>query len=301
MSELIFSWGVFPLLAALLAGWMLFSALAGIRMVPRKAVEAWRDELPPLFRALRPLIAAIVERYPGSAEQHKKVRGKLQAAGVDYMILPEEFIALRFIGSLIGALFALMLWSWLDQPGQGAVMGCLGVVALGYFYPDIWLNDTIKARHLLFGKQFPFFLDLITLSLRAGLTFPSAISQSLPKLPPGPVRVEFERVVRETRTGVSRRDALIAMAKRNQLVSLTNFVAAVNQAEETGAVLGEVLLAQSRQRRTERFLHAEKLAGQAPVKMLLPLMALLFPITFVIIAFPIAMKFLDSPAATVFK
>jgi tight adherence protein C len=86
------------------------------------------------------------------------------------------------------------------------------------------------------------------------------------------------------------------MASRVVIPAVTNFSASVIQAEETGGSLGEVLADQARQRRQERFLRAEKLANQAPVKMLFPLIALLFPITFIIIGFPIVMQLIDSGA-----
>ncbi len=93
---------------------------------------------------------------------------------------------------------------------------------------------------------------------------------------------------------MSRRLALNHLARRIDLPAVTNFVASINQAEETGGEIGNVLMQQARQRRTERFLKAEKLANQAPVKMLGPLVGLLFPITFIIIVFPIFIKARDS-------
>jgi tight adherence protein C len=114
------------------------------------------------------------------------------------------------------------------------------------------------------------------------------------------VHEEFSRYLRETRTGVPRRVALDRLAARVVIPAVTNFVASVNQAEETGGSLGEVLADQARQRRQERFLRAEKLATQAPVKMLFPLIALLFPITFIIIGFPIVIQLIEAGAFALF-
>jgi tight adherence protein C len=90
------------------------------------------------------------------------------------------------------------------------------------------------------------------------------------------------------------------LAARIMLPAVTSFVAAVAQAEQTGGSLGEVLADQARRRRQERFLRAEKLANQAPVKMLFPLIALLFPTTFIIIGFPIVIQLLQAGVFTLF-
>ena len=169
-----------------------------------------------------------------------------------------------------------------------------------YLYPDIWLRDATRKRQLRFEKEFPFFLDVLVLGMKAGLTFTAAVEQSIEQLRDGPVRQEFARYLRETRTGVARRVALDRLAQRVVIPAVTNFTASVTQAEETGGSLGEVLADQARQRRQERFLRAEKLANQAPVKMLFPLIALLFPITFIIIGFPIVIQLIDSGAFQMF-
>jgi tight adherence protein C len=170
------------------------------------------------------------------------------------------------------------------------------VAPFGYMYPDLWLRDTTKRRQTRFEKDFPFFLDVVVLGMKAGLTFTAAVEQALDQLREGPVRQEFSRYLRETRTGITRRVALDRVAARVLLPSVTNFVASVTQAEETGGSLCDVLADQARQRRQERFLRAEKLANQAPVKMLFPLIALLFPITFIIIGFPIVIQLIDAGA-----
>ena len=113
--------------------------------------------------------------------------------------------------------------------------------------------------------------------MRAGLAFPSALHEATTQMPQGPMRHELARVIREVRTGLSRRDALSRLAERIRLASISNFVAVVAQAEETGGSLTSALMEQAKQRRRERFQRAEKLANQAPVKLLFPLVAFLIP------------------------
>jgi len=114
------------------------------------------------------------------------------------------------------------------------------------------------------------------------------------KGPSGPLRHEFFLVVRDLRSGLSRSEALRRMDARLGMSEITSFVGTVIQAEKMGARLGSALRAQSEQRRTERFQRAEKLAMEAPVKLIGPLMMFIFPVTFIVLGFPIAMKFLNS-------
>ena len=165
---------------------------------------------------------------------------------------------------------------------------------LGWAYPGIWLGDRLKARKKELLKSLPFYLDIITLCVEAGLNMQGAMTQAVAKGPKGVLRDEFQRVLRDIRAGKARAEALRAMAERMDEPAVTNFTTAVIQAESMGMNLGPVLRAQADQRRTERFLRAEKLAMEAPVKMLFPLMAFIFPCTFIVLFFPIAMKFMHS-------
>jgi len=173
---------------------------------------------------------------------------------------------------------------------QLMVLGAL----LGWAYPAIWLNDLLKKRRSELLKTFPFYLDIITLCVEAGLNMQGAMTQAVAKGPKGVIRSEFQRVLRDIRAGKGRSESLRAMADRVGEPSVSNFTIAVIQAESMGMNLGPVLRAQADQRRSERFLRAEKLAMEAPVKMLFPLIAFIFPCTFVVIFFPIAMKFMHS-------
>jgi len=180
-------------------------------------------------------------------------------------------------------------------------MMLLMMIPLGYYYPEIWLKDIVKKRRAIVDKQFPFFLDLLVLTMRAGLNFGSATDHAVSKMTMGPIKAEFTRMLRDIRTGMSRQEALVNLSIRMDVASITNFVAAVNQADETGGELVPALIAQSKQRRTERFLLAEKKANQAPVKMLLPLVVFLFPIIFIIIFFPIIYRAQSSGTMSFFQ
>jgi tight adherence protein C len=293
-----------PLLVAFAASLILLLPIAlrhGSEPSDRDA--AWRDRLPLVLRVLRP----VVRWYAGSVDEalgsHKRdvIQTQLNAAGAAYMITPAEFLVLRRLAFIFGVAAALYIIFILGVSGPMYLSAAGSLAPFAYLYPDIWLRDSTRKRRTRFEKEFPFFLDVLVLGMKAGLTFAAAVEQAIDHLPDGPVTEEFSRYLREIRAGVSRRVALDRLSTRVTIPAVTNFTASVTQAEETGGSLGDVLADQARQRRQERFLRAEKLANQAPVKMLFPLIALLFPVTFIIIGFPIVMQLIDSGAIGLLK
>jgi tight adherence protein C len=143
-------------------------------------------------------------------------------------------------------------------------------------------------------KALPLYLDIVTLCVEAGLNLTSALTQAVQKGPANPFKAELNRVLRDIRTGRPRADAFRGLAERLQMPAVSSVVSAMITADRQGSALGPILRAQSEQRRNERFQRAEKLAMEAPVKMLFPLIAFIFPCTFAVIGFPIAMKFLQE-------
>ena len=235
-------------------------------------------------------------------KSHNSMLIKLRQAGLDFSISPPQFNAARLLCAVLVSLVFYWVLASFDNPKDGPpgfdISLYLQVVLLGsllgYFYPVIWLKDHLARRKSELLKSLPFFLDIITLCVEAGLNLQGAIGQAVSKGPKGVMRDEFQRVMRDIRAGKARAESLRAMAERLNEPSVANFCTAVIQAEGMGMNLGPILRAQADQRRSERFLRAEKLAMEAPVKMLFPLIAFIFPCTFIVIFFPIAMKFMHS-------
>lgn len=264
--------------------------------------EAWRDNLPWFLRALRPAMRWYSEAVDASltTQRREVLQTQLDAAGAAYLISPAEFIVIRRVVAVLGATIAVIaiLLFELKDPLHLTIAAALA--PLSFLYPDLRLREVTKRRQARFEKEFPFFLDVLVLAMKAGLNFTAALEQAVSSLANGPVKQEFSRYLRESKAGLARRTAMDRLAARVMLPAVTNFVAAVSQAEQTGGSLGEVLADQARQRRQERFLRAEKLANQAPVKMLFPLIALLFPTTFIIIGFPIVIQLLQAGVLDLF-
>jgi tight adherence protein C len=223
------------------------------------------------------------------AKEKQRLLARLRQAGVDFSISPEQFFASRIVSAIAFASLA----AWMAATFHARIATPLLCGALvGALYPGIWLSDRITMRKRNLLKSLPFFLDVITLCVEAGLNLQGAMNQAVQKGPKGVMRDELQKVLRDIRAGKQRAEALRAMAERLGEASITNLVTSLIQAESLGMNLGPVLRAQSEQRRSERFLRAEKFAMEAPVKMLLPLIAFIFPCTFIVLGFPIAMKFL---------
>lgn len=227
---------------------------------------------------------------------------QLRKAGLDYGLTPSQFVAGQLFCGCVVSLFFYWGIATFDHPKPGAQGVRLGTYiqlmlmggAMGYFYPVLWLRDKLALRRKELLRALPFFLDIITLCVEAGLNVQGAITQAVNKGPKGVMRDEFQRVLRDIRAGKSRSESLRALIERANESSVTSFCTAVIQAESMGMSLGPLLRAQADQRRVERFLRAEKLAMEAPVKMLFPLIAFIFPCTFIVLFFPIVMKFMNS-------
>jgi tight adherence protein C len=271
-------------------GLMVWWLIRAIDAVPPED-RSYNDKPPTLFRLMWwPL--RWVSHYLGPAlspTYRQAVLGRLRVAGMDYALAPEQFVAARILLAVIAGAFADWLLSSFGQPSWPWF---LLAAAFGYLFPAIWLRDRVLLRRRQTLKTLPFMLDIITLCVEAGLNLTGALNQAVAKGPAGALRDEFSRVLRDVRAGRSRTEALRSLSDRMDESVITNFVAAVIQAEQTGMSLGPILRAQAEQRRNERFSRAEKLAMEAPVKLLFPLIAFIFPCTFLVLGFPIAMKFL---------
>ncbi|MDO8305305.1 type II secretion system F family protein [Herminiimonas sp.] len=260
--------------------------------VPREERE-YMDPLPPVLKLSWPVITFIEYHFcsrlpPSWLEQTHK---RLQETGVGYILTAEQYYAVRVFSTIVAFILTLFSLHALDYSSPGTLVG---VTLLGNFYPQIWLRDVRARREKEILKALPVYLDFITQAVEAGLNLTGAIKQAMDKGPAGALRNEFQMISRDLRAGVPRADALRRMEKRLNMKAITSFVGTVIQAEKMGASVGAALRVQSQQRRIERFQRAEKLAMEAPVKLILPLIAFIFPVTFIVLAFPIVIKFMQE-------
>jgi tight adherence protein C len=212
---------------------------------------------------------------------------KLELAGNPGRIDASTFLATRFVGAAVfgGLLLLIATLSSVAWP-FGRIVLVVGIfTALGFFFPQLWLQGRINSRQGEVRKAMPDALDLLTICVEAGLGFDAAMSKVAEKWE-NALSIMFGRCIREVQLGKTQREALRDMADRIGLPELTSFVAAVIQSQILGVSLAKVLRIQSDQMRLKRRQYAEELAHKAPVKMIIPMALLTFPSIMIILMAP---------------
>ncbi|MFA5662779.1 type II secretion system F family protein [Castellaniella sp.] len=218
-------------------------------------------------------------------------------AGLDDRWNPARWLAARLLCMLAaGALATLSLFSLGSMSGAWAVAGGLAAASAGYFWPEWRMRRQAAQRRLAMQRDLPFMLDLLNLCVEAGQGLSVALRQVAGQAPEGLLRDSLFAAVSLERTGVHRAEWLQRWADDTDVPGVRNLVFALHQADRLGMSLGPLLRAQAERQRSERFQRAEKLALEAPVKMLFPMALCIFPCTFVVIAFPVIVKFLGLGA-----
>ncbi len=265
--------------------WVIYKIFSGIQREDR----TYLDDLPSGFRMVWPLVRLFVQYFgPKISKDYRiKMQQKLKKAGADYAISPEQFLGSKIVAAGLGSCFGLLIAASLDV-GIVASVAMLGL--LGFVYPDIWLKEMTQKRAKEIFRALPFFLDIITLCVESGSNLAGGLKQSVDKGPDGPLKTEVNRMMREMRAGKSRADALRALADRVDMPAITALASSLIQAEKMGSNIGPVLRTNAEQRREERFQKAEKMAMEAPVKLLGPLVMFIFPNTFIVLMFVLLVK-----------
>ena len=266
---------------------VMFAVRGMLQQVPQTD-RHYQDPLPLVLRLLWPLVVAATHAIgPGlKAAQLERAHRALTSAGQDFVLTPEELCGTRIVSAGVVALFLLLVVILLGKASFAALLFCLAFgLPIGWMYPSLWLGERRKVRARRVVRDLPVFLDFITMGVEAGLNVTGAIEQSVQRGPPGPLSQEFSRMLRDMRAGLPRSESLRRMSDRMDISQVTSFTSSLIQADRVGANLSDTLRAQANQRREERFLRAEKLALEAPVKMMLPLVMFFFPLIFVVLAY----------------
>ncbi len=258
--------------------------------------------IPLLFRMLLPLCPNMLPlvRRPFLKSAREVTTRRILAAGLEGAMSSEELLSLKVLLPLVAGPFWFLFvgMSVSVSPFQvvrniAPFLHMIGPLWL-YVYPTLWLRKTLAKRHLSIQRALPFLLDLLTLSVEAGLDFMTALQRNIDRRAMDPLGEEMIRVVREIQIGKTRREALRDMAIRVDLSDIRSVVGALVQADELGVSIGFILRIQADQMRQRRFERAEKLASEAPVKMLFPLMVFIFPAVFLILLGPIVMRVVEQ-------
>jgi tight adherence protein C len=250
--------------------------------------------LPFSQRVLRPMLVNMAERFTQLSPEKSKAAAEkmMEMAG-----RPNGWGAKEFLGLRIGAtvVFGMLAFLFAAVSGNYSYMlpFGLGGGGIGYFLPLLWLRSKIQARQANVIKQLPDAMDLLTITVEAGMGFDGALQKVADKWD-NEISKAFGRVTQEMRLGVLRRVALKNMSENVDVPDMTSLTAAIIQAEQLGVSIAKVLRVQSKQMRIKRSQRAEAEANKAPIKMLFPMVFLIFPALFIILLAPALLIILET-------
>lgn len=226
-------------------------------------------------------------------EQENRMELRLLRAGRPFGMGPVEFRLFQII-LLVALPVAFFLYGWLLGANSGGKMIAIILgLAAGSLAPSYYLWMKTKQRSRMALRELPDVLDLMTVSLEAGLGFDAAMSKLVSKSH-GVLAAEFQRCLEEIRLGKIRREALIGVRDRVPLDELRVLISSILQAERLGIGMVQVLRVQSQEVREQRKQRAEEEAMKAPIKMLFPLVLFIFPCLFIVLLGPAVLQFMST-------
>jgi len=265
------------------------------------SLEEIELSLPFTDRVVRPAIRSISQlaaRFTPS-QTIESTQHKLDLAGNPNGWTPTEFFGIRITAAVVLGVVAFLLFG-LTRQAPLKLLGLTGLMVVsGFFLPVLWLRGKIGRRQESIVKALPDALDLLTVCVEAGLGFDAALAKVNEKWD-NELSLAFGRVLQEIRLGKLRRESLRDMSNRMEVGDITTFVAAIIQAEQLGVSIAKVLRIQSDQMRIRRRQRAEEKAQKAPVKILFPMVLLIFPSLFVVLLGPAALTVKNSGILGIF-
>lgn len=221
----------------------------------------------------------------------KRTQKRLVLAGSPANLDANAWLVIKILATFLTIGLWVLTRDRLDVQQQIMALALLG--ALGFFGPDVFLNRRIAERRESMRRDLPDVLDLLVISVEAGLGFDSALNRVVNTVP-GPLSEEFFRMLQETRVGVARRDAMRHLTDRTDVDELRSFLLAMMQAEAFGVAIARVLRVQADEMRVARRQRAQEKAFAAPVKLVFPLVFCIFPALFIVLLGPAAIQIYET-------
>ena len=239
-------------------------------------------------RVLLPIIRRVsgIFRWILPQNQYQELRARLIMAGNPSGISAIDFVGIKGLCMTL-VLLLLLAVGFLTrlEPNFFNLALLCGITIVSFFIPDIWLSSRITSRQNELIASLPDALDLLAIASAAGLSFENAMQEITTKWS-NEIAREFDRVLRDISMGLSRRQALTDLGTRTGVSDIISFASAIKQAEALGVSIGRVLTIQAEELRTKRRQRAQERANQAPVKMMFPLVFLIFPAIFAVLLGP---------------
>jgi len=216
---------------------------------------------------------------------------RMVKAGLEGFMSPDEYVAFHVLCAILFIIpIAWLNFVVLGQDMASFVIFAAPVALIGLWYPSRYLTMKMQQRHKSVFRDLPYVMDLLVVSVEAGLDFQGGLAKVVEKGKPGPLREELKRMLNQIQLGTARVDGLRELSDRVGLSDLTSMTSALIQAARLGSSIGPILRIQSDMLRTKRSQLAEEMANKAPVKMIFPIVMFIFPSVFLILLAPVLIK-----------
>ncbi len=250
------------------------------------------DQYGPILKYSRPFfkryLTPIVEGMKSKKSIQDKYKRKLAGAGMTEVLSPEDFFAFKLFLILGFPVVFFGVREFMEADWDLALIPIMSIV--GFMYPDIWIKGVIDKRRVDIIKGMPFAVDMLALSVEAGLDYMQAMAKVIEKSRPGPLTDEFTLVIKENRLGAPKSVALRNMAWRTDVMQINSFCATLIAADSVGANIGPILKSLSVEIRQKKSAQIEKDGQTAATKILFPMMMFIVPAVFIMIMAPIGIE-----------
>ncbi|MDA9189430.1 type II secretion system F family protein [bacterium] len=240
----------------------------------------------PFFRRF---VTPVISSMKNKKKIKKKYRQKLAAAGLNHYLSTEDFYAFKIFLIIGFPILFMVLRTFLETDWPMKYIP--GVAIVGFYYPDLWIRGTIAKRQEEVMRAMPFAVDMLALSVEAGLDFIAAMTKVVDKARDSALVEEFEILLKEIRVGAARAEALRNLAWRIDLLPISSFCATLIAADSVGASIGPILKALSREIREKKSAEIEKKGAQAATKLLFPMIAFILPAVLLVVLGPVLLDF----------
>ena len=276
------------------------SIAARLEGIKKSKLENYNEELnqPLLSRVIRPMIdnmgRAMMRITPG--EMISSLENKIVKAGSPGNLTVKEWVNIQAVIVTVLPVFTFIACRSSGVKAGTIIMLIAAEIAMGFVLPGYILGKMLTTRQKTILNSLPDVIDLITVSVEAGLGFDGALMKVVDKKP-GPLAAEFDKVLQEIKVGRQKKDALRDMSQRIDIQDFTAFVGAIIQADQFGVGIANVLRIQSEQMRLRRKQRAQERAMKVPVKMLIPMVVFIFPTMFIVLLGPVVIKLIEQFAS----
>ncbi len=239
----------------------------------------------PFFRRY---VTPIVSGFKNKKKIRERYKRKLASAGLTEVLSPEDFFSFKLFLIVGFPIMFLLLRTFLEETWPLNYIFFISI--FGFFYPDFWIKGKIQQRQQEIIRNMPFAVDMLALSVEAGLDFIAAMSKVNEKAKPSALTNEFQILMKEIQIGASRAEALRNMAWRVDLIQISSFCATLIAADSVGASIGPILKALSVEIRQKRSSEVEKAGATAATKILFPMLFLIVPAVFIVVGAPLILE-----------